>query len=148
VPPDTAALPRWLLKRQRGPVRGLPRYAHDVNVPARNGPGFRIDLAKAAHQAGMGIGLGDEQLDIDDLGRMDDRPRQAAAQSPGRIYRREAANVGPRTVGDVMLEGGIVASDRGGMPAKAAVSWSTARLTYSELAASHRPRTAPRDPIP
>jgi hypothetical protein len=24
----------------------------------------------------MSIGLGDEQLDVDDLGRMDDRPRQ------------------------------------------------------------------------
>ena len=35
-----------------------------------------MDLAEAAHQAGISIGLGDEQLDIHDLGRMDDRPRQ------------------------------------------------------------------------
>jgi hypothetical protein len=46
------------------------------------------------------------ELEIDDLGRMDDRPRQAAAQGPGRIDRREAANVGQRAVGDVMPEGG------------------------------------------
>jgi hypothetical protein len=57
-----------------------------------------MDLAEAAHKAVMSIGLGDEQFDIDDLGRMDDRPRQAAAQSPGRIDRREAANIGQRAV--------------------------------------------------
>jgi hypothetical protein len=55
-----------------------------------------VDLAEAADQAGMSIGLGDKQLDIDDLGRMDDRPRQAAPESPGRIDRWEAANVGQR----------------------------------------------------
>jgi len=46
-----------------------------------------MDLAEAAHKARMRIGLGDEQLDVDDLGRMDDRPRQAAAQSPGGVDR-------------------------------------------------------------
>ena len=30
-----------------------------------------MDLAEAAHKARMSIGLGDEQLDVDDLGRMD-----------------------------------------------------------------------------
>jgi hypothetical protein len=70
----------------------------------------------------MSIGLGDEQLEIDDLGRMDDWPRQAAAQGPGRIDRREAANVGQRAVGDVMPEGGnrvrtgAALVDRGGYP--------------------------------
>jgi hypothetical protein len=58
-----------------------------------------MDLAEAAYQARMSICLGDEQLDIDAPGRMDDRPRQAAAQSPGRIDRREAANVLWRRVG-------------------------------------------------
>src|ERR1700730_7403406 len=81
-----------------------------------------MDLSEAAHQARMSIGLGDEQLEIDDLGRMDDWPRQAAAQGPGRIDRREAANVGQRAVGDVMPEGGnrvrtgAALVDRGGYP--------------------------------
>src|ERR1700726_2532986 len=65
-----------------------------------------MDLAEAAHKARMSIGLGDEQLDVDDLGRMDDRPRQAAAQSPGGVDRWEAANVSQRALGDVMLERG------------------------------------------
>jgi hypothetical protein len=42
-----------------------------------------------------------DKLDAGDLDA-----RQAVAQSPGRIDRREAANVGQRAVGDVMLEGG------------------------------------------
>jgi hypothetical protein len=94
------------IKRQPGAAGRLARLAHDIETPARVGAGLRTDLAEAAHQAAMSIGLGDEQFDIDDLGRMDDRPRQAVAQSPGRIDRREAANVGQRAVGDVMLEGG------------------------------------------
>src|SRR6478736_308981 len=65
-----------------------------------------MDLAEAAHKARMSIGLGDEQFDVDDLGRMDDRPRQAAAQSPGGVDRWEAANVSQRALGDVMLERG------------------------------------------
>jgi len=68
----------------------------------------------------MGIGLGDEQLDVDDFWRMDDRPGQTAAQRPGGIDRGEAANVSQRAVGDIILEGGdrVGASaalvDRGG----------------------------------
>jgi hypothetical protein len=65
-----------------------------------------VDLAEAADQTGLSIDLGDKQVDIDNLGRMDDRPRQATSESPGRIDRWKAANVAQRAVGDVMLEGG------------------------------------------
>ena len=64
-----------------------------------------MDLAKAAHQSRVRRGLGDQQIDIDHVGGVDDRPGQAAAQGPGRIDRREGANVGHGPAGDVLVEG-------------------------------------------
>ena len=79
-----------------------------------------MDLAEAAHKPRVGPCLGDEQLDIDDLGRMDDRSCHAAPKGSGGIDRREAADVGQGAVGNKMLEGwdrvraGAALVDRGG----------------------------------
>jgi hypothetical protein len=44
-----------------------------------------VDLAEAADQAGMSIDLGDKQVDIDNLGRMDDRPARPPRRVPAEL---------------------------------------------------------------
>ena len=79
-----------------------------------------MDLAETADEPQVGLGFGNEQIDIDDLRRVDDRPRHPTPQGSGGIDRRKAADVGQRAVGDVMLEGadrisaGAALVDRGG----------------------------------
>ena len=44
-----------------------------------------MDFAEATHQASMSIGLGDEQFEIDDLRRMDDRPAKPPRRVPAEL---------------------------------------------------------------
>ena len=108
------------IERQSGAVGGLSRLADDVETPAREGAGFGVDLAKATHQPRVRVSFGDQQIDIDNLGGVDDRPGHAAAQGSGGIDRWETTDVGPCAVGDVVLKGrdrvgaGAALIDRGG----------------------------------
>jgi hypothetical protein len=65
-----------------------------------------VNFAKSPHQLGMPFGFGDEQIDIDDVRGVQDRPGQPAAQCSGGVDRREAADIGARAIGYVVLEGG------------------------------------------